>query len=435
MGTVTVANAVAALIRAKYAAVVLGPAGVGYLSQANSLFFFANNAGALAMGAGLIKYVADAKNDHELKTTICSAFSMQVITASIVMLALLVFARPISSYFFSTDKLIAPVMILAIGLPFAVATSGMMVPILYGLNSYSLYAKAAVIATALNIIPFVVLIHFYQVKGAFVQISISAGVTFLLTLYYVRYLVTNQVVPSGWFGWKFVRWEKIKGLFSYGSASFGVTMLYAGTALLAKAVIIQRLGVVVNGFYHIPVALHALYVPLFQHGLWAHTYPILSANPTKEVRDDEINRSFRFCFLMITPLLVAMILARNLIIKVVYTSSFLPASDLMAVQFFGDFFFISTYIVSLVLLATARLKWFLGLAIIYNLIFVGSLYGFIDQIGALGAVWGHVLGNVVILVVGLWALHKKLDFRPSREVRRLFVICLCVVGTVALLGR
>ena len=138
---------------------------------------------------------------------------------------------------------------------------------------------------------------------------------------------------------------------------------------------------------------------------------------------------------MITPLLVAMILGRSLIIKVVYTSSFLPASDLMAVQFFGDFFFISTYIVSLVLLATARLKWFLGLAIIYNLIFVGSLYGFIDQIGALGAVWGHVLGNVVILVVGLWALHKKLDFRPSREVRRLFVICLCVVGTVALLGR
>ncbi|KKN61947.1 hypothetical protein LCGC14_0517160 [marine sediment metagenome] len=429
MGTVTVANAVAALIRAKYAAIVLGPAGVGYLSQANSLFFFANNVGALAMGAGLMKYVADSHDDHEVKTTICSAFSMQVITASLVMLALLVFARPISGYFFSTDKLIGSVIVLAIGLPFVIATNGLMVPTLYGLNSYRLYAKAAIMAAVFNILPFVLLIHFYQVKGAFVQISVSAAVTFLLTLFYMR-----RIAPMGWLNWKFVCREKIKDLLSYGSASFGVTMLYTGTALLTKAVIIQRLGVVANGFYHIPVALHALYVPIFQHGLWAHTYPILSANPKKQVRDDEINKSFRFCFLMITPLLVAMILGRSLIIKVVYTSSFLPASDLVAVQFFGDFFFISTYIVSLVLLATARLKWFLGLAIIYNLIFVGSLYGLIGKIGVLGAVWGHVLGNVVILVVGLWALHKKLDFRPSREVRRLFVICLSVVGVVALLG-
>jgi len=427
MGTVTIANTVAALIRAKYAAIALGPAGVGYLSQANSLFSFANNAGALAMGAGLIKYVADSNDDQELKTTICSAFSLHIVTALTVVFAFLVFARPISGYFFSTERFTSPVMTLAIGLPFAVATGGMMVPILYGLKSYSLYARAAVMAAAFNVIPFVLLIHFYQVKGAFMQISVSAGVTFFLVLFYMRHVVQME-----WFSWRFVRWDKIKDLFSYGSASFVVTILYAGTGLLAKAVIIQRLGATINGFYHIPVALHALYVPLFQHGLWAHTYPILSAGPSKEVRDDEINRSFRFCFFMITPLLVAMILGRNLIIKVVYTSSFLPASNLMTVHLFGDFFFISTYIVSLTLLASAQLRWFLGLAIFYNLIFIGCLYGFIDQIGALGAVWGHVLGNVAILVVGLWALHRHLDFRPSYGVRWIFVICLCVVGAVVL---
>ncbi|KKM95887.1 hypothetical protein LCGC14_1183640 [marine sediment metagenome] len=427
MGTVTIANTVAALIRAKYAAIALGPAGVGYLSQANSLFYFANNAGALAMGAGLIKYVADSDDDHELNTTICSALWLQIITASIAVFALLVFARPISVHFFSTNMLVGSVMMLAFGLPFAVATGGMMVPILYGLNSYRLYARAATIAAALNIIPFILLIHFYQVKGAFLQISVSAGVTFLLTALYLR-----RVMPREWFDWKFVRWEKIKELFSYGSASFVVTMLYAGTALLAKAVIIQRLGVRVNGFYHIPVAIHMLYVPLFQHGLWAHTYPILSANPPKQTRDDEINKSFRFCFLMITPLLVAMILGRNLIIRGVFASSFLPASDLMAVQFFGDFFFISTYIVSLTLLASAQLRWFLGLAILYNLIFVWCLYGLIGSMGALGVIWGHVIGNIVLLVAGLWILHRRLDFRPSYEVRWIFLICLCVVGAVAL---
>ena len=427
MGTVTIANAVAALIRAKYAAIVLGPAGVGYLSQANSLFFFANNAGALAMGAGLIKYVADSNDDHELKTTICSALWLQATTAFVAIFALLVFARPISNYFFSTEKLISPVMMLALGLPFAIATGGMMVPILYGLRSYSLSARAAVIAAALNVIPFILLIHFYQVKGAFMQISVSAGITFFLTLFYL-----HRVMPKEWFDWKYVCWNKAKELFSYGSASFIVTMAYAGTALLAKAIIIQRLGVRVNGFYHIPVAIHMLYVPLFQHGLWAHTYPILSANPSKQARDDEINKSFRFCFLMITPLLVAMILGRNLIIRGVFASSFLPASDLMAVQFFGDFFFISTYIVSLTLLASAQLRWFLGLAILYNLIFVGCLYGLIGSMGALGVIWGHVIGNIVLLVAGLWILHRHMDFRPSREVRWLFVICLCVIGAVAL---
>lgn len=144
-GGVQVFQILLALIRGKFVAILLGPAGMGvaalYTTAANTLQQFAS----LGLNLAIVKEVAANRDEHEKMSTVFAVARRLIIMSALLGAAVCLLLSPLlSRWTFGDDAHTFGFMLLAVMVFFAISSAGEM-SLLQGLHAVKRLSKASIV--------------------------------------------------------------------------------------------------------------------------------------------------------------------------------------------------------------------------------------------------------------------------------------------------
>lgn len=432
IGIASMVNLITGLIRAKFTALTLGPEGVGIFSQASNFIQFLTSFGALGIGVGVNRYIAQywkEKNIGNTHKTILFAFFL-IFSLSFLIIFMALFAAPqISQFLFSDRDYGIYVLMLAVSLPFVVSSS-LFSDIFFGFEKIKLFTKARVISLIAGLIFLFIFVHLFRLKGAFIYLVMSG--TFMgIVFFYFAYRELPREIIECFFKKTVIKLKEIlywcKKLLNYGAVILLSTILSLFTILYLRAALIRQFGPESNGIYQVVFAISGYYLPFLTNGLWGYFYPRMSAFKEKKQFITEINNTFRLLIIIIVPSIIALYIFRDLLIKLVFSSEFLSASHLFSWQLSGDFFFLLLYILNTSLLARTFLKEYLFIGIGYNISFILIFISSYRTLGIKAIVISYLLSSGIFFIVNFIMHKNKIGFKLYSENLKLIILSLILL--------
>lgn len=233
--------------------------------------------------------------------------------------------------------------------------------------------------------------YFMGLKAALIALSISQSVVFFVSVFFIK--------KSTWFS---------IDLFSLGFDKTNVIRLLKftlmGICIMVftplinigiRDYIINHIGIGAAGIWSGLWKISNSYLGIITLTLSYYYLPKLSHLSDKKLIRKEIINGYK----MIIPLLLVMMLfifiLREFIIKVIYTRDFLEMKSLFAFQLIGDFFKISSYLISFLMLAKAKTTMFITTSIFFALFNYFLSISLIKYFGLNGAVYSHAIKYVI----------------------------------------
>jgi PST family polysaccharide transporter len=359
LGIATGVSIFAGLVRAKYLAWQLGPAGVGIVAQAIMLSSFVIQFCSLNINNGITKEVSEAiaSGDADLVgRTVDTAALLQSCAAVMLAAASLVFTERLTEFVFS-DRSYWPYFAgIVLTAPLAVALSGIAYPVFYGLRKVASCTRLAILNTLASLALVLPLVFFYKTKGMLLQIIAASIMSFALSYYFIRRDTPVRIRLDTAFFAK-GRFRDISSrLFRFGLIGFIPANVNMFVLLYLRGLFMKQYGVDANGYFQVGYAMSAYYLPFITNSVWGHFYPQMCSLKEKRDINFELGQFVRFALFVATAIAAAFIIFRKYIIVALYSAQFMKAYDMLAVQAVGDIFFVIFYIFTASLTARRRFR-------------------------------------------------------------------------------
>jgi len=352
-------------------AVLLAPAGVGVISQAFSFFTAVSTVTSLGLGAGIIKYIAiyrEEKNSLLIRQVILVSFLLQILISLLSIIAVFYFGREISFLIFSIAGYSKLLILVVLAVPLTTMVY-LITSVFLSIGNVKAFTASRAWGYLTGVIPMVLLIYFWGIKGGFIQILVVALISFLFCLYYFTkvmpkeyYLSQNPIEFKGLF-------LTGRTIFKYGFIMLSSTAFASFSLLAIRSLIVHRLGNSVNGYYQVLVALSACYLPFFTNALWSHFYPRASSQTSSVELSKELSDTVRFLSIGITGVIVLVLTVKRYLVMLIFSSKFISALPFMQSQLVGDFFALLSMTLACSVLARGKVKIYFINALFANLIF------------------------------------------------------------------
>lgn len=198
-------------------------------------------------------------------------------------------------------------------------------------------------------------------------------------------------------------WELIRVGLPYALAAIAG----AGMALTLPALMIRYGSLEDVGLYRVGYGLMVTYAGVVFTAFEADYFPRLSAVcHDMEKRDHTINQQMRVCLLLITPMLIALVTAMPLVIRLLNTPAFLPATNMAVCASFYMFLRSITVPIGYTSLACGDSVLYLLMEVVYDIVSLGIIFGGYHLYGLTGAGVGLSLSALFdLLLIGLTYGH------------------------------
>lgn len=411
-GVLSFIRLVTGFLRVKYIALTLGTAGIGLLSQASQLQVLGVVIVSLSISTGVINRMgaigADRARERRLLST---AFTIHLALSAVLVAAAILLEPMLSRAVFGesapADATISPAEILAIvfSVPLAALASSFINSVMFGAGRYDLSVRASIWATVTGFTITMLLIIRWGLSGAFWAIPASAAVLFLWHLLYVR------------------RIRPLASLFQIGFdraeaatlVRFSIVMMITGalvplTRLWLQSLVVARFGIDAIGILHVPFAMSAYYAPFLTNGLWGRMYPAVASLRDAPPRHRELSAAIRLTVGLAAAGIVAMLFLQQLLVPLVFSPAFLPATRLMPTQLLGDYLYFVWFPIVLYALAISNLRAFLLAWAGYSAVVVVACMALMPSVGLVAVPAGYAIGNAVMAAGSLaWFVSRRME--------------------------
>ena len=318
-GSVQGLNILMNLVRAKFAAELLGPAGVGLNSIYNETREFIHSTTNLGMDQSGTREIARNSDTEELADSVTLTRSWIMILAIFGMLVTIVFAYPLSWMLFSDSDHVWQMVVLSPAVAFSTLTCGEMT-VLRGLHQMKTIAWVSVLHVILGVLTTIPLYYIWGMDGI-----IGALVLMTLSLTVVTMIYSYCIHPPKFcFSRNFL--YKGKKMIQIG-VSFMLAAVVAHVAMLIIQGFLNREGgIEIVGYYNSAYSICFVYVGVLFASLSQEYFPRLSSLfSNKETREECIKRQINVVFLLSIPLTVFMYFLMPWIVLLLLSDEFLPA--------------------------------------------------------------------------------------------------------------
>ena len=315
-GSVQGLNILLNLVRAKLAAVLLGPAGIGLNGIYNEAREFIHTTTNLGMDQSGTREIAATKGDKT--DAVMLTRSWVLLFAISGLLITILFANPLSWMLFSDNKHTWQIVMLSPAVAFSTMTCGEMT-ILRGMQRLKALATVSLLTVITGI---VTTIPFYYIWG------IEGIIPALVTMTLCSMLVAMT------FSYRYDRPKFCftKDFLSKGNKmlSIGISFMLAGIVahvamLFIQAVLNREGGLSIVGYYNSAYNLCFVYVGVLFSSLSQEYFPRLSSVFSDIAkRNDSIRKQILVTFLLSLPLTVVMYILMPWIIPLLLSDEFLP---------------------------------------------------------------------------------------------------------------
>jgi O-antigen/teichoic acid export membrane protein len=406
-GISTVIKIITSFVSAKVIAIYLGPTGLGMLGQLTSFIAIFLTLSTGAITNGVIKFVAEYKNDETRQNRIIkTSLQITLLCSFLCGLIISIGAKFWSKQLFNDASYSLVFVIFGITIIFY-ALFSLAVSILNGLQQYKLFNLINVLASIIGLVFSVTMVVFYGIKGAFISAVTYQSVVFIILLLFVK--------RSGWFNWSKIKSSVIDRGDLIGLSKFSLMAIVSAAAVPMVQIIIRNyLASNTNaetvGFYEGVNRLSLIYMSLITTTFSVYYLPKLSAANNNSELKELLIKGYKFILPLTFVMLFVTYLLRNLVIKFVFAESFAPMEAYFLPQLIGDFFKIASWLLAMQMVAKAQLKVFVFSEIFFGVTLCIYSVLMIDVLSGIGAIYGYMLNYFLYFIFNLILFRKVLFF-------------------------
>ena len=413
LGIASLVKIFSGLIRAKFLAWQLGPIGMGLVGQAQMYSVFTIQLCSLNIGMGITKGVSEnlAKNDEgKIRLMVNTAFTFQVITSILLIFMVMPFSASLSKFVFSDSRYWIYFVGITLATPFAFFMTGLADPVFYGVRKIKECTVLSIAYILIGLGLLLGLVYFFKTEGMLAQIALLSVASFVVAYYLMR----TKAALRPKFDLSLLSDKKSRSvmshLFKYGIVSFVPANVNMLVMICLRGFFMKEYGVEANGYYQIAFAFSAYYLPFVMNGLWGHFYPEMCSLDSNKDINRELNQFIRFTLLVAVAIASASIIFRKYIITILFTSKFMQAYDLFAIQAFGDIFFVLFCMFSTSLMARKKFKSIVLISTLgYNAVLILS-YLCLTRIFFAGFMsLNFAIATTNVALVAIFLVYSKFD--------------------------
>lgn len=374
-GGVQVFNILISIIRSKFVAVLLGPAGMGIMGLLNSTIGLISSITNFGLGTSAVKDISIANNtgDNQRIAIVATVFrSLVWITGILGALSVAILSPWLSQLTFGNRNYTLAFLWISITLLFKQLSSGQLV-ILQGLRKLQYLAKANVLGSFLGLFIALPLYYLYGVDGIVPGIIGTSLMSLTFSWFYSRKVVFekvkitgNQLIHEG------------KNMLQLGFMISLSGLLAVGASYLVRIYISRTGGVEQVGLYNAGFALINTYVGLIFNAMATDYYPRLSSVAHDNILcKQSINQQAEIALLILSPILIIFLFFINWVVILLYSSQFIAINSMIYWAALGIFFKAPSWCIGFIFLAKGEGKIFFWSELIANLyILLFNLLGY-----------------------------------------------------------
>ncbi len=416
LGVRQAANLVLSLIRVKILALLLGPAGVGLVSQAinlMNLFWGAASSGPnQAVTVLTAKYIA-GREYQKINRILITSFIFLAMVGGIIVAVCSLFSEQIAHWAFGNQDYAHFVNIITAASWIAVQLS-LITAIFRALMKIRAYTFSFVLGFLFTIITTIFLIRFFGLTGAILSILVGQIINYLIASIILKIYVLKQIPEIS-----ILRAKPNFNSFLQVQKFFGPLLLIyiiMGLGnLILRGEIIRRLGEDANGYYQVAWGLSLAYMAFIEDTKKSYLHPKISSNLKNQNKIDSIqNNMLRINLILLSPFLITLAALRDIWIPILYSREFLMAGSLLMWQFAGDL--LVTFRINITALLIPKEKF--GYLILEKIIFwvgwIGLSIWWMPQWRLIAVPLGYFTANLVLIIVSLIYQQLIMNFRLSK---------------------
>ena len=263
--------------------------------------------------------------------------------------------------------------------------------IMNGYSKYKFLLVISLIGQIGGLLITLLLIWQDQIDGALVAIAITPGLIFLITL--VGILFRTSLVP-------FVKITRVSSQILNKLSPYSVMALTSAVALpvvmiLIRNYIIKEIGLQETGYWEAMNRISDYYLMFVNSLIALYLVPKLAKIDTKKDFRKEVINFYKNLMPYFAGLLILLYFTRKIVLTLVFSEEFLPASDLFLWQILGDFIRVLAMVIAYQFLAKKMFTHFIILEIfLFVTLYFSSVY-LVDVFGLEGAVMGHFFTHLL----------------------------------------
>ena len=356
VGGAQILNIFMGIIRTKFLAVLLGPAGVGLMGMYSAMTNTIVSMSGMGIGASGVRQIAEGEstgNDLKISRTIVTVRRASMVFGFLGMLLMIILCAPISQLTFSSNRYSWPIAILSITV-FMGTISGGQIAIVQGLRRIANLASLNIISGLLGTMVSIPLIFLWGEKGIVPFLITVSSVTFLTSWWFARKIPFTKIV-LGWIE----TLREVKGLLSLGLVFMATSLMTTAVMYLIMMLVMRQLGVGSVGFYQASTTLSSLYIGIILGAMGMDFYPRLtSVAADNNACNRMVNEQTEVGLLIAAPGILATLTFAPIIIQIFYSSTFTPAYEILRWQILGIGLRVVSWPMGFILLAKGKGKIF-----------------------------------------------------------------------------
>lgn len=425
------ANLILSIVRAKILAVILGPAGVGIVSQASN---FQNLMWSLTNGVsrGLTVITADSNSREDftkINRILITSFIFLTVFGGVILLVCSQFADQIAVWIFNSQEYSNFVIIIAGSAWFAIQTS-MIMAVFRGLLKIRAYTFSFVLGYLFTILGMVILIRSFGLVGAIFSILVGQVINCLIAMIILRFHVLKRYPEIGWFRTP-PGWDALHQILSFFGPMLIVQIVMGTANLILRGELIRRLGENANGFYQVVWGISLAYMTLINDTSRSYVVPKIASHLNKPEETLQIlNNMLRIYLILLSPFLIALLAFREIWIPILYSDAFIAAGSLLFWQFAGDILKTFRININSALIPHKRFGYMIFEESISWSVWIGLSLWMIPYFGLVSIPIGYFISALVVTGLCLMYQYIVMKFRilPENRVMIVKLLPILVIG-------
>jgi len=424
LGIGSIAAVVAAILRAKILAAWLGPEGTGTLAQLSTLTAVLVPLATLGIGSGIVTMIAEARarNDVErIRRVEAAGRTIAWGVGGALALAAITLSPWLAGAIYRDAGYTWAVMLGAASVPFS-AVASVRVSMIQGHSAIRANAILNTTIAFVGMATIVPLAYFFGVRGAVAQLVVITAIWAWLGGVLLRPYTAPGPRPWG------VDRDLWRPLLRYGSAALMVGLSSTLTLLILRSMLVGRLGLAQNGIYQVCVGVSGMVMPLILSSITTTVWPEIAAKARDEDAAEPMRSAVRLGFLLTTAILSGLLIGAPVWVPLFYSKRFVPALDLLPIQFLGDYFRCAAWMFGIWLVPREKLKPWVLFDLVYGAVMLGAFVLLVPRVGLKSVVIAYVIAHVSHAVLHYILARRRANFRLGPANRRL------LLGSFALLA-
>ena len=426
------ANTVISLVRMKLMALLVGPSGIGILGLFQSIQSTSTTLAGLGVVTSSVREVARTQSDPQalpvIKLALFFGMLLQSITAMIV---ILVFRKPLATWFFNNPDYDDQVGLLAIVIMLTMIGSSQ-VALLQGLRKVKELSLIITISALTSTTVGLLVIWWIKEGGIIWFLLAQVAVNIVVASVFVRSLDIGAAMKIN-LPMLLERWTQMVRL---GIPFMLGAFVSAGTLLAVRSIIVDNAGLDAAGYFSASWSISLLVINFILQAMHTDFYPRLSEIGSDNKQTAELISGQILINLSVGgPIILVTILSAPLLISLLFEVSFSPAAELLQWQGVGNVIKLVSLPLSYVFVARGQsVLFFMAEALWNGLFIVIILFGY-DQFDLTVVGMAYCAAYTLFFIAHFVYLNTFLHLRAARDAIQTTILMVSVSVFVLILSR